>query len=1470
MVADRRVTPQELGTRLQAILSAYPVRLLFSTKTSRLHILLEYPPEIDWDREAVWELLAETITQAHPQGIQQVLVYGRLVGQKTPEWQRSIDFPATPATPPPQTQMMSVGIPSSSSMGLGTPATSMGAAPEISASGPSSGQTGQIILGGRYQVLKVLGSGGFGRTFLAQDQQRPGHPTCVVKQLRPKFADPKFLENARRLFNVEAETLEQLGQHDQIPRLLAYFEQDKEFFLVQEFIQGRSLSQDLSEDVFSEEQVIGLLHDLLQVLRFIHEHNVIHRDIKPENIIRRAEDGKYVLIDFGAGKQLQTGESTQASHTMAVGTLGYIPAEQYAGAPQFNSDIYALGMVAVQCLTGLAPTQLSTDPRGGEIQWRDHCRASEKLAEILTGMIRVQFQQRFQSAQEALLQLERSFHLSPAAGPNWGGLAQAAFARLRQPQVLAALVLGTVGFGTVIFGATWATYASGARAAKEEYYEGVRFAQRQDWSLAGNSYREALDLNPLYPAARAGLARSQKRLDELQEEIDTQREILLQQPNNPKARLALGIALYRHGQVEDALEQLTTATAFDANDAQIHYHLGRAYAQQESWDQAIASYRRALELQSTLVDARIDLGLALLANGATAEAADSFRVATELSRNHPNAYYYLGQAQARQENWNAALENYLIALNLDSKLRQMRNDLGFGLYAPDQIDQAIEAYERTLRQDPTQAMAHLHLGDAFYASGDLNRAQQAYEEAFTKDPALTVAHIKLGRILAEQQQWDRSLSAYEAALALEPANPQALTGRGTVIAQRAIAEDQPLDEAVRLLQQAVQSNPADAEAQLQLGLALAQQEQTEPALQSFNRAVQLNPANAEARRVLGDALVDQGNTDAAIQQFDSALDANPADPATYISMAGAQAEQEDVGNALINFKTAAVLEQTGGAEQPESGVSLTQAYTSDTEIRHANRLRRAVLPPEQRDTVAALTPEQVGDDDLADAVLEQLQQENLINPNQVTSLAGETDGLLTLDLATQLLFRSLLFTVSAVVILLFLGSLGLGSYVVLESYGLVRKPMTKEERERERAYTLLRKGLDHYQAGKWDEAMAAFTAALRIREDYPDALFYIGQTWVKRGDYGQAMQLFWKLHGINPEFEGLQGAMVKTLLTAGNMYMRQEEYDQAFAKFQAALNLYAEGERVDPDIYYHMGLALSKQRDDESWDRAIDYLEKALDLNPNLAPAHATLGTVYSLRLQFAAAIAAFEAGLRLDPRLVEAHHEIGKALYKLGDLHRSIQHLYNVIRLSPHVAKARTDLGFALLQAGDLESARQEFTAALSKDPHLSAAHLGLGTLLCMSGEFEEARERCNQALQMDPGNPSALAMLGLIHLEAQVQATGGSSVVKHRTLEIAHAKFETAIKADIHVPEAHYGLGEISRLKREYAFAVESFTNALMSNGSYTAAHYRLGMVYYALENYDKAIQQFQKTLDLDTNHLDARAYLERTQMQMRGLRS
>ncbi len=262
------------------------------------------------------------------------------------------------------------------------------------------------LLDGRYQVLQVLGGGGFGQTYIAQDTHRPGFPKCVVKHLKPVTRSPEFLETARRLFSSEAETLEQLGNHNQIPRLLAYFEDKQEFFLVQEFIEGHTLKAELFPNQrWTEDQVIQLLQQVLDILQFIHSHNVIHRDIKPDNIIRRQQDGKLVLIDFGAVKQAQTQLLTAPGHTgntIIIGTPGYMSTEQGQGKPRPNSDIYSLGIIGIQSLTGLHPINFEEDPDTGEISWQHQANVSSELASVLSKMVLHHFKQRYQSAAEVL------------------------------------------------------------------------------------------------------------------------------------------------------------------------------------------------------------------------------------------------------------------------------------------------------------------------------------------------------------------------------------------------------------------------------------------------------------------------------------------------------------------------------------------------------------------------------------------------------------------------------------------------------------------------------------------------------------------------------------------------------------------------------------------------------------------------------------------------------------------------------------------------------------------------------------------------------------------------------------------------------------------------------------------------------------------------------------------------------------
>jgi CHASE2 domain-containing sensor protein len=272
---------------------------------------------------------------------------------------------------------------------------------------PDNDETDSSLLARRYRIIEPLGSGGFGQTYLAKDTQRPGNPLCVVKQLKPNCSDEKFLQIARRLFNTEAETLQTVGRNDQIPQLLAFFEQNKEFYLVQDFIKGHTLSEELPLGKrLLESQVVALLKDVLGIINFIHSYGVIHRDIKPSNIMRRESDGRLVLIDFGAVKELHTQlASPQESYTIAIGTAGFAPTEQLMGQPVFSSDIYALGIIGLQAVTGIAPTQLQKNARK-EFIWRDYAQVSDRLAAILDKMVRYHPSERYQSAAEVLQALQ--------------------------------------------------------------------------------------------------------------------------------------------------------------------------------------------------------------------------------------------------------------------------------------------------------------------------------------------------------------------------------------------------------------------------------------------------------------------------------------------------------------------------------------------------------------------------------------------------------------------------------------------------------------------------------------------------------------------------------------------------------------------------------------------------------------------------------------------------------------------------------------------------------------------------------------------------------------------------------------------------------------------------------------------------------------------------------------------------------
>jgi len=271
----------------------------------------------------------------------------------------------------------------------------------------------------RYKTVQVLGAGAFGQAYITEDTWLANNPQCVVKHFKPKSHHPEGWQVCQRLFANETVMLNQLGNHDQIPRFLDCFEDKQGFYLVQELIVGESLSAKLPVSKhcnkrWSEVQCVAMLQDVLKILEFVHNQGLIHGDLKPNNLIERSYDGKYVLIDFGAAHRIKGAQVKPrvipiqpAIASVAIPPVGYIPAEQLSGQSCPSSDLYALGMIAIEALTGLNPMQLHIDPDSGEIDWQQQVAVSDSMACLLNHMVRYNFKDRYQSASDVLTVLKR-------------------------------------------------------------------------------------------------------------------------------------------------------------------------------------------------------------------------------------------------------------------------------------------------------------------------------------------------------------------------------------------------------------------------------------------------------------------------------------------------------------------------------------------------------------------------------------------------------------------------------------------------------------------------------------------------------------------------------------------------------------------------------------------------------------------------------------------------------------------------------------------------------------------------------------------------------------------------------------------------------------------------------------------------------------------------------------------------------
>ena len=544
------------------------------------------------------------------------------------------------------------------------------------------------LLLNRFKVLQVLGQGGFGRTYLAEDQHKL-NDNCVIKQLLPQGGS-----KAVELFKREAEQLKRLGKDNpQIPTLEAYFQENNALFLVQQYIEGKTLAQELARrGKFTEEQVRELLADWLPLLATVHREGVVHRDLKPENLMRRQDTGNVVMIDFGLSKDLR-GSVMVMPGTMA-GTFGYAPFEQMEGGEAYpSSDLFAVGATCFHLLSGMHPGKLWKDSGYGWVKsWQSHLdqTLSPELVQVIDKCLFKEHTQRYRSAQEVLSALQTLVKVSePKPRQTQPPLSdplepppiktqptRRAFPEPAKPATDEASQ--TLQADQVL--KQQQRERQERLAKQQEQLEKVRQARNYfDRALAKQNsgdkkgaivdYDKAIQLNPNYSLAynNRGLAKSALG-DKKGAIVDYDKAIQLN-PNDAQAYNNRGLAKSALGDKKGAIVDYDKAIQLNPNDALAYNNRGWAKSDLGDNQGAIVDYNKAIQINQNWGDIGLyaaynNRGLAKYNLGDNQGAIVDYDKAIELNPNYAAAYYKRGLAYQKLRENQRALADFREAARL--------------------------------------------------------------------------------------------------------------------------------------------------------------------------------------------------------------------------------------------------------------------------------------------------------------------------------------------------------------------------------------------------------------------------------------------------------------------------------------------------------------------------------------------------------------------------------------------------------------------------------------------------------------------------------------------------------------------------------------------------------------------------------------------------------------------------------------
>ncbi|MEL7418727.1 MAG: tetratricopeptide repeat protein [Cyanobacteria bacterium J06555_3] len=736
------------------------------------------------------------------------------------------------------------------------------------------------IVGGRYSIISYLGGKAGVETYLAENLHRHYQSPCVIKQLKLPQSDNTSKIKLESRFAEELAILERLGYHEQIPQLWDHFAENDEFHLVQEYIQGENLAQKIAQQNLSPAQIVQILDSTLSVLQFVHQNRLIHRNIKPSNLLIRELDQQVIITDFGILQEIKAA-SSPAPAGQNFDRENYWSPEQKAGRPTISSDLYAVGMTAIEALTGNKPGTF-TRAETGKLLWSTNLNLDRRLIRLIDKLVQLDLGQRYQSAEKVLRDLRRVNSYKTANSSSAKLPIQDAARQGRKSKL--PLVIGLLGI-TFLLGSIEFAFP---RLRPFYYsYRGEQLLPAQP-QTALNFFTKAIDLKP----------------------------------ESWRGWLGRGDALTAMERYPPALEAYEEAAVLNPRNGESWKKQGDILLRLENFSQAISAYNQALELKPEEAAIYNRKGQALFELQQYEAALVMQDAAWSRERNNPQFLSDRAHNLFKLGQYNEALGIFNRVQAIEPSNFKLWQDKFLVLEALNRPQEAAgvirrvnNSYLQAIGQQPQAISIWINQGDFLLSAQMYAEANYSYSQAITFEVDNYQAWLGKGKALAKAGDSETALEALDRALQIRPQSSRVRQVQGQIYQER-----RDYEQAINSYSRAIEINADDASLWRDQGIALARQGKYTQAIESLTTASELSVYSVQTWQELAQAQSVLGQDDQAVATIERGLKYYSQNSELWSLKGLIQTQNADYNAACATYRQA----RKAGAESPTIMSSMRQ------------------------------------------------------------------------------------------------------------------------------------------------------------------------------------------------------------------------------------------------------------------------------------------------------------------------------------------------------------------------------------------------------------------------------------------------------------------------------------------------------------------------------------------------------------------